>query len=156
MGITWILTANASRARVFEVGEHGDTPAEVADFANPGGRAHERDLTSDAAGRYYARGERQQGHAASPHESAGQHETDRFAESLRDYLAHAHAEHRFGQLWIAAAPAFLGLMRLKMPESLRRAVELEIPKDYTTEQARDLFRDLVDARAAKMGGKAPG
>jgi hypothetical protein len=39
------------------------------------------------------------------------------------------------------------VLRRKLPASLQRAVEIEIPKDYTTESARDLLRDLVVARA---------
>jgi hypothetical protein len=66
MGTTWILCANSSRARVFEVDPHGphglDEPREIADYANPAAREHERDLRSDAAGRYYGKGEGTQGH----------------------------------------------------------------------------------------------
>ena len=73
MSTTWILCANASRARLFEVVAHSDTPREVADFVNPAGRAHERDLRSDAAGRFYGKGERNQGHAAFPSEDFNEH-----------------------------------------------------------------------------------
>jgi len=157
MGTTWILCANRSRARLFEVRPHNDTPAELADFANPAARTHERDLRSDASGRFYGKGERYQGHAAEPSETFGDRETERFAESLRDHLVHAHASQRFGQLWIAAGPAFLGLLRHKLPKDIGRLVELEVAKDFTAEEPAALFRHLLDARAhARSDASAEG
>jgi protein required for attachment to host cells len=150
MGTTWILCANRSRARLFEVQAHSDTPSEVADFANPAARTHERDLRSDASGRLYGKGERNQGHAADPSQSQADHETERFAESLRDYLIAAHAGQRFAQLWIAAAPAFLGVLRHKLPKDIHRLVELEVPKDFTAEQAPGMFRHIMSEREAHL------
>ena len=149
MGTTWILTANSSRARLFEVDPTGDAPREVADFANPAGRAHERDLRSDAAGRYYGRGERQQGHAATTKEGFGDHETERFAESLREYLEHARGENRFGQLWIVAGPSFLGELRRNFGKPLLERVELTVNKDLTMEAPRELFAHVLAEREAQ-------
>jgi protein required for attachment to host cells len=157
MGHTWILCANSSRARLFEVDPSGDTPREIADYANPAGRQHERDLRSDAAGRYFGKGERNEGHVAAKKEGFSEHETERFVEHLRTELDRARNEHRFGQLWIVAAPAFLGLVRQNFPKELRALVELEVDKDLTTDTPRDLFARLIDARAAqraKDGGAA--
>ena len=157
MGTPWILCANRSRARLFEVQPHTDTPSEVADFANPAGRTHERDLRSDAAGRFYGKGERNQGHAASGGEGFAEHESEKFAESLRDYLVHAHAAQRFGQLGIAAAPAFLGILRHKLTKELTHAVELEVAKDFTEQQPRDIFTHVIaerEAHARKSEGAA--
>jgi protein required for attachment to host cells len=154
MGTTWILAANASRARLFEVVPHADTPREIADFSNAAGRAHERDLQSDASGRLYGKGEHVQGHA-TVEGSIAEHETDRFAESLRDQLARDHAQHKFGQLWIVAAPAFLGLLRKNLPPGLAPAVEFTLDKDYTAESPRELFRRVVEAREAQLRRDAP-
>jgi protein required for attachment to host cells len=149
MGTTWILSANSSRARLFEVDPHGDTPREVADFANPAGRAHERDLRSDAAGRYYGKGGQQQGHAATTKEDFGEHETERFAESLREYLEHARGENRFGQLWIVAGPSFLGHLRRNFHKPLMEMVELAVDKDLTMEPPRELFAHALAEREAQ-------
>ena len=153
MGTTWILSANSSRARLFEVDPTGDAPREVADFANPAGRAHERDLRSDAAGRYYGRGERQQGHAAMK-EGFGEHETERFAESLREYLDHARGENRFGQLWIVAGPSFLGELRRNFGKPLLERVELTVDKDLTMEAPRELFAHVLAEREAQVRAKS--
>ena len=70
MELTWLLIANRSRARILEVRSLREEPVERATFVNPAGRAHERDLDSDAAGRFYGKGEREQGHSATASESS--------------------------------------------------------------------------------------
>jgi protein required for attachment to host cells len=154
---TWILAADRSKARILEMRNRQDAPVEIADFVNPAGRAHERDINTDASGRFYGKGERVQGHSTSTEVSAAQHEAERCAEQLREYLYHAHAEHRFDKLWIVAAPAFLGVLRDKFPKPLHAITELEVAKDVpmrTPEEIRDialLERERDAERRAKRG-----
>src|SRR5438128_5443529 len=111
MELTWLLIANRSRARILEVRSLREEPVERATFVNPAARAHERDLDSDAAGRFYGKGEREQGHSATASESQAEHEVDRFTIELREFLDHARVEKRFARLWLIASPAFLGHLR---------------------------------------------
>ena len=160
MGTTWIVCANSSRARLFEVDPHGphgiEEPREIGDYANPAARAHERDLRSDAAGRYYGKGERTEGHVAAKQDGFAEHETERFVERLRAELDRARNEHRFGQLWIAAAPAFLGLMRRNFAKELTALVEVELDRDLTTASPREIFTHLLEARTAQRRHAAGG
>src|SRR5947208_12256203 len=147
MTTTWLLVANRARARVLEIQSVRGQPIERAAFVNPAGRAHERDLDSDAAGRFYGKGEREQAHSATASESLGEHETDRFVVDLREFLDHARSEQRFERLWLIAAPAFLGQLRSAFSKPLRQRVELELDKDLTT--------DTPDGRL-RRGGAARG
>jgi len=149
MTITWLVVANRTRARVLEIQSVRDQPTERAAFANPAGRVHERDLQSDAAGRFYGKGEREQAHSATASESLGEHETDRFAVDLREFLDHARSEQRFARLWLIAAPAFLGQLRSAFSKPLRQRVELELDKDLTTDTPGEILRRALDAREAK-------
>jgi len=149
MELTWMVVANRSRARILEVRARNETPREAADFVNPAGRAHERDLDSDAAGRFHGKGEREQGHSASASESLGQHEVDRFTVELRDFLDHARSERRFERLWLIAAPAFLGHLRSAFQKPLRQRVDLEIDKDWTTDKADDILKRALETKQAK-------
>ena len=152
MGKTWLLIADRSRARLLEAQLGSDSPTEIADFANPEGRAHGRDVTTDAYGRFYGQGEHTQGHGATKEPGLVGHEVDRFAETLRDYLEHALSENRFGQLWIAAAPHFLGILRDKLTLGVAARVEFELPKDYSTEAPSEIFRHLRAAREQRAKG----
>ena len=149
MEVTWLLVANRTRARILEIKSERDQPIERAAFANPSGRAHERDLDSDAAGRFYGKGEWDQGHSATASESLGEHETDLFAIDLREFLDHARSEQRFERLWLIAAPAFLGQLRSAFSKPLRQRVELELDKDLTTDRPGEILRRALDAREAK-------
>jgi len=149
MSTTWLLVANRTRARVLEVRSEGEQPIERAAFVNPAGRAHERDLDSDAAGRFYGKGEREQAHSATASESLGEHETDLFVIDLREFLDHARSEQRFERLWLIAAPALLGKLRNAFSKPLRQRVELEIDKDLTTDTPAEILRRALDAREAK-------
>jgi protein required for attachment to host cells len=145
MANTWILAANRSKARIFEMQKLHAPLVEIADFVDPEGRANDRDINSDAYGRFYGKGERVQGHSTTTDISPGQHEAERFAERLRDYLDRAHGEQRFDKLWIVAAPAFLGVLRSKLGKSLHDAIELEVNKDVPT-QAPEKIRDAALAQ----------
>jgi protein required for attachment to host cells len=149
MTITWLLVANRTRARILELQSVRDRPIERAAFLNPAGRAPERDLDSDAAGRFYGKGGWDQGHSATASESLGDHETNRFVVDLRGYLDHARSEQRFERLWLIAAPALLGQLRNAFAKPLRRRVDLEIDKDLTTDTPGDILRRALDAREAK-------
>lgn len=154
MEITWLLVANRTRARILEFQSERDRPIERATFVNPAGRAHERDLDSDAAGRFYGKGEREQAHSATASESLGEHEIDRFVIDLRDFLDRARSERRFEHLWLVAAPAFLGHLRNAFAKPLRDRVEFEVDKDLTTDKPDEILRRAMEARRTKAEARA--
>ena len=135
----WILVANRSKARIFEMQELHAPLVEIADFVDPKGRANGRDINTDADGRLYGKGERVQGHATSSDVSPTQHEAERFAEQLRDYLYREHSEQRFDKLWVVAAPTFLGVLREKLAKQLHAAIELEVNKDLPTHAPQQIL-----------------
>jgi protein required for attachment to host cells len=151
---TWLLAANRSRARLFEVPREGDELVEIADFAHPEGRMHRRDLVTDGPGRFYGKGERDQGHSAGTEDDWPAHETNKFAEQIRDYLDHARTQDRFSELWIVAAPAFLGVLREKLTKGVGREVALEIDKDITTEAPRDILASARREHARRDARRA--
>src|SRR2546428_9325667 len=63
---TWILTADGSRARIFEALGSDSKFREVDDFANPQGRLNNRELRTDASGRYSGKGQGHHGHTTLP------------------------------------------------------------------------------------------
>jgi len=145
---TWLLVANRSRARLFEVPQKGDDPVEIADFAHVEGRLHARDLATDGSGRFFGKGERDQGHSAGTEDDKPAHEANKFAEQLRDYLEKARTRNAFGALWIMAAPAFLGVLRNKLTHGVEAEVEFDVDKDLTTASRQDILAAARRARAS--------
>ena len=126
---TWIVVADAGRARVLEM--HGKDLAEIDDFVNPAERNDNADLETDSHGRFYGKGEREEGHTAEPSVQPKEHMAELFAVSIAKYLNEARNQNKYAKLQLIAEPGFLGLMRNKLDENVMNLVESELPKDLS-------------------------
>lgn len=142
---TWIVAADATRARIFELLGAEQKIHEIEDFAHPAGRSMTRELQSDGQGRFYGKGERNQGHTNAPERDAAEHENDLFSKSLADYLDEARTQHRYERLRIVAPPKILGLLRQKLHKEVQKLVEDEVPKDISW-FAEDEIERFLQAR----------
>jgi protein required for attachment to host cells len=130
MADIWVLVADSSRARVFEVTREDPTLREIAAFTNPEGRIAQRELRHDRLPRVnesmgHAR------HAIEPHTSLKQKITDRFVRTLRDELDRGHAAHRYKNLVLVAAPRFMGALHGALDDSLQKCVVAEVRHNLT-------------------------
>jgi protein required for attachment to host cells len=130
MQATWVVVADAGRARVLELHESNHL-AEIEDFVNPAERNKNADIDTDSHGRFYGKGEREEGHTAEPSVQPKEHEAELFAISLAEYLNDARNQNKYDRLQLIAAPAFLGLMRNKLDSNVVDLVESELPKDLS-------------------------
>lgn len=139
MATTWIVAADASRARILQVMDREQRLAEIEDLYNPGGRLREREMTSDAEPRF--RGTDGPG---SDREAKGavDHEVEVFAKKIGDYLDKARTSHRYDRLHLVAPPKFLGQLRKELGKEVGKLVALELPKDLSWLNAHDLEQKL--------------
>jgi len=137
MTTTWIIAADASRARVLQVTDREQQLAEVEDLLNPQGRVHDRELISDAHPRFSGHGG---GGPGSDREemSATEHATELFAKRVGDYLDKARTAHRFDRLHLIAPPKFLGQLRKELGKEVQKLVAEELPKDLSWLNTREL------------------
>lgn len=138
MQTTWIVAADSSRARIFEVHGEQEHLREIEDFVNPAGRSSDRELRMDVPGRFFGKGERSQGHRAEQEVEPEEHETEQFSKQLCEFLDRAGFEHRYEKLCLIAFPKFLGLMRKNMSKETQRLIEDEVPKDISWEDTREI------------------
>jgi protein required for attachment to host cells len=137
MTTTWIIAADASRARILQVTDRARELAEVDDLLNPEGRVHDRELISDAHPRF-------SGHAGGgpgsdrEETSAAEHATELFAKRVGDYLDKARTAHRYDRLHLIAPPKFLGQLRKALGKEVQKMVAEELPKDLSWLNARDI------------------
>ncbi|WP_017464142.1 host attachment protein [Dyella ginsengisoli] len=137
MASTWILVADAARARVFESDRRGGPWTVVSCLANPDGRAPGRDATTERAPRTMesvgsAR------HAIEPHTSLRDKSSERFARMLRDELERGCTERRCEQLVLVAPPRFLGTLHGVLDKALRERVSGELHNDFTALEELDV------------------
>src|ERR1043165_4557770 len=127
----WILVADNSRARIYQLHTPDKTPQQIEEFDNPQGRAHNRDLVTDGDGRYFGKGERNQGLTAPAGESAAEHEVELFAKRLAAHLEKCRVEQKFDRIRLVAAPKFLGLLRQNLDKEVEKLVDDSVAKDVS-------------------------
>jgi protein required for attachment to host cells len=142
MPTTWIMAADSSRARVFEIAEPDRRLREVQEFTHPEGRANNRELISDANGRFSAKHVGPGGDSSGQRVTPVEHETELFSKTLARYLDKARNEHRYDKLYLIAPPEFLGLMRENLSKEVRKLTAEEINKDLSWFDARDIERHI--------------
>jgi protein required for attachment to host cells len=146
MATTWIVAADESRARVLQVTGQQDRLAEIDDLVNPEGRAHNRDLQTDAEPRFNGHGgvgkagSGRTGGPASDRETQGavEHSAGVFAREVGRYLDKARQQQRFDQLVLVAPPKFLGALRKELGKEVEKLVADELPKDLSWFNEREL------------------
>lgn len=149
MDAQWIVTANAGRARVFSQDEPGAAFAEIEDLLNEGARLRTVDTETDELGRRggstsaSSPATPSQPNGYEPHQTPVEHQTELFARRLAAFLLRSHQEGRYRALSLAASPEFLGMLRKMLDPAVSKAIDLELPKDYThstVAQLRDQFQ----------------
>lgn len=143
MATTWIVAADASRARVLQVAGP-QRLVEVDSLLNPEGRLQDREINTDARGRFSG------GHTGEDDAGAVEHTEELFAKRVGDYLDKARNEHRYDALVLVAPPKFLGMLRKKIGKEVRARVVDDLGKDLSWFNARQL-----ESYFAQGSGRAP-
>ena len=163
MTTTWIIAADSSRARILQVMDREGRLAEVEDFVNPEGRAHDRDLVEDGHPRWSGHGGmgKPGGHSTSgpgsdrQETSPTEHAVEVFAKHIGDYLDKARTAHRYDRLHLVAPPKFLGQLRKGLGKEVEKLVTSELPKDLSWLNERELEKRLLQGKSAKGNEREP-
>lgn len=143
MANTWIVAADASRARVLQVAGP-QRLVEVDSLLNPEGRLSDREINTDARGRFSG------GHTGEDDVGAVEHQVELFAKRVGDYLDKARTDHRYDELVLVAPPRFLGMIRKSLGKEVEKLVVDDLDKDLSWFNAREL-----ESYFAKGSGQAP-
>ena len=148
MGRTYVLIADASRARLFQ--QHASrTYALLETFDHEPSRVRNRDLVADAngrkpagpsvganyGGRSVSRGVGRPG--VAPDTEPKEVEAEKFAHRLASALD-GLLRARDDRLVLAAPPHFLGLLKKTLSTSVVKRLELTVDKDLTKLEGREL------------------
>jgi protein required for attachment to host cells len=136
---TWILVADSGRARIFEM--HADNAMnELEDFTNALGRFQNRELRTDNEGRFF--GQYARGNTSEPDVSPEKHEATLFAKTISEFLTDSCNPPRYAKLVVVAESQFLGLLRNKMHDQVRKLVVAELPKDLSKASVEDIRQQV--------------
>ncbi len=135
MNTTWVVAANAGRARLFAQAAANAPLEEIEDGVDTAARLRAADTETDDLGRRSQRHSptpsSQQPSGYQPHETPKEHEAERFARNVAAVLARGRADGRYAHLVLTAAPEFLGLLRRHLDPQVASCVRAEIHHDYT-------------------------
>lgn len=166
MQTTWILSANAGRARIFSEDDPAEPLHEVEDMVNNSVRLRTSETETDdisptaagSSGHNIGGGEgggyNHNSKAGAPNkqyqpnQTPAEHEAELFARDVAKYLLDAHRDGRYEKLVISASPQFLGELRTHLDAQIKPLIKLELNKDYTHFNAHQL-REQLRAQMAK-------
>lgn len=141
----WALVADAQHARILErrsaEAAWAELEEERIDIENP--RSHE--LGNSQPGRVF---DSQGGnrHAIQPRHDPHEAAKEAFARRLAERLEQAASEGRFGALWVAAAPHFLGSLRQALGDQAQAALRGTLDKDLVKQPLAELAPRLEECR----------
>lgn len=162
MQTTWVLSANAGRARFFCETDPSQPLEEVEDMINDAVRERVLDASNTDKLSPTAASKSSQGiggtegvgfaHNAKagaptklyqPAQTPAEHEAEKFAKDICKFLTEAHQAGRFQQLVVSASPQFLGVLRANLDHNVKQAITFEANKDYTHCNAQELREQLL-------------
>ncbi|MDO8953896.1 MAG: host attachment protein [Gammaproteobacteria bacterium] len=147
----WLIVANASYARIFDVKRAKAKPSElslVKEIHHPASRMRKQDLVSDKPGIYKASRITGGGHSQDTNPKTV--EMDRFAKELAQLIDHARTLNQFERLTITASPQFYGLLDKYLSGSIKDLLTRVVKKDYTGVVQRDLQRLLFNTSPTRV------
>jgi protein required for attachment to host cells len=155
MQATWIVSANASRARFFSQEKSSDALEEINDMVNDAARLRGIDTESDKLGPTAASKSKHNVGAATPNklyepaQTPDAHQAELFARDIASFLLQGYQEGRFQKLSLVVSPQFLGMLRKLLDPRLESVVTLEINKDYTQFSPQQLLEQVKTYREKK-------
>jgi protein required for attachment to host cells len=124
----WVLTANRSFAKVYEVKNLGRDFLEILHLDHPDGRKKGAEIFTDRPGRSFdsVGGGR---HALSTAVDVHEHDQQVFTKQLATLLQEGLEKKSFTGIAIVAPSHFLGDLNLVMSPAVKKKVVKEIPRD---------------------------
>lgn len=139
---SWVVVANAARARCFERDPDNGALRELSSFVHPESRQKGTELADDRDGRAL---KGQASTAFVPHTDPHAREHHAFAAELARHLEAESLAHHFDDLAVLASAPFLGELRAELGPAAQRVLAASVALDLTTFHGRDLEERVTQA-----------
>ena len=127
---TWILVADSSRGRLYNVPEKGKPWTFVKEYTHPASRVSEGGLTTDQPGRTHGSASRGARSSMESKTSPKDVEFEHFAHELACVLHDGHGQQAYNRIVLVAPPHFLGLLRKTINHTVSKLIDVTVDKDY--------------------------
>jgi protein required for attachment to host cells len=140
---TWVLIADAGRARVFEARGKGHGLTAVQDMTLDAELAPSRDLGTDRPGRSFESVGSTR-HAMESPSDPNREQKRRFARRIVEAVEERRAAKSFHRLVLVAPAVTMGDLRALLPEKVKATVTAEVVADLTNTPTSELPARLAD------------
>jgi protein required for attachment to host cells len=140
---TWVVIADAARARVFETRGRGTGLTPVSDMALDADLAPSREIGTDRPGRTFESVGSTR-HAMQSPSDPHREQKRQFARRIAEAVEARQATKRFDRLVLVAPPVTMGDLRAALPAKVKAAVTAELVADLTNTPLSELPEHLAD------------
>ncbi len=151
---TWVVVADRTVARIFEVDSTTGNIEEIESLVHPEGREADRELTSDRPGRGFERVGASR-HSYGPDGGQAKHGAEEFARLVGRRIGAARVQGEVDRVVLVAAPATLGLLRGQLDAPTRQLVVGEYDLNLAHLKAAEIQAHLPEHLGAVAGLAAP-
>jgi protein required for attachment to host cells len=142
MKLTWLVVADNSKARIFEVDSHSGPIVELETIVHTQSRLHEQDMTSDLPGRRSGGINGSGGNVYEAENSPKQQESINFAREVANEIEDGRKNNKFKQVMLVAAPGFLGNLRNALSVQTKKVTSFELAKNLSQLRADEIREHL--------------
>ena len=151
MAKSWIVVADSARARIFEFDPRAREFDELTGLVHEQSRSRGSDLSADKDGRSFdSRGSGR--HGLERHTSPHEHEAELFARLIVERLAAGQKTGAYQKFHLAAPPAFLGILRKCLDQSLQDCLDKVLNKNIVTESPEEICEHFFGSYRYKRAG----
>ena len=142
----WIVTCDASKARVYSRELPNGALQRVLEIHNPKGRARASELASDEPGRVVKNGNSLRGgiSAADPRTDPHEVEVEHHAHHLAKILQGGLNQRKYNSLGLIAPPHLLGELRNLLSAEIHKKLKFSVATDLADFTDRELSRRLIE------------
>jgi protein required for attachment to host cells len=139
---TWVLIADSSYAKLYNVEKKAAPWTLVKDYTHPASRITDGGLTTDQPGRTHGSGASGTRSAMQSKTSPKEVEFEHFATELAAVLHDGHGQQAYARIVLAASPHFLGLLRKSINSVVSKLIVATLDKDYSHLSEKELHKHL--------------
>ena len=134
MSKTWVVVAESSRAKIYEVENANShkTLKELKGFTHSISRSHNQQLAGNQ------QKESRHSQLTGSHDTHKDHVRSEFARSLSDHLNSARNKQQFNKLILMSPPKFLGDLRKNLGHETNKFVVSAIDKNLVRHTIKDI------------------
>ena len=143
----WILVADAAKARIFSTVKLGDKWTAVNELDHPESRQKISELYRDSPNVMSSSANAGKD-VIEPATDLKEKEVEAFAREVSDFLEENHHNNVFDQLYVIAAPSFLGTLRPMLHKGVEGKIVESINKNITdlpVDELQERLQQSLDA-----------